>query len=56
MGEPKDGCVAPAKGRILKLEGQPSTPSQDFKEEPKMTAYKGKWVALCFYSGDFAFV
>jgi alkyl hydroperoxide reductase subunit AhpC len=66
----------------LKPEGQPSTPSQVYKEEPKMIAqvgkpapdfeasaffeggfkniklsdYKGKWVILCFYPGDFTFV
>ena len=82
MAEAKDGCVTPAKGPILKPEGQPSTPSQSYKEEAKMIAqvgkpapdfeasafieggfkniklsdYKGKWVALCFYPGDFTFV
>jgi len=82
MAEAKDGCVTPATGPILKLEGQPSTPSQAYKEEAKMIAqvgkpapdfeasafieggfkniklsdYKGKWVALCFYPGDFTFV
>jgi hypothetical protein len=82
MAEAKDGCVVPAKGPILKPEGQPSTPSPAFKEEPKMIAqvgkpapdfeasaffeggfrniklsdYKGKWVVLCFYPGDFTFV
>jgi hypothetical protein len=74
--------VTPAKGPILKPEGQPSTPAQGYKEEPKMIAqvgkpapdfeasafieggfkniklsdYKGKWVVLCFYPGDFTFV
>jgi peroxiredoxin (alkyl hydroperoxide reductase subunit C) len=82
MAEAKDGCVTPAKGPILKPEGQPSPPSQAYKEELKMIAqvgkpapdfeasaffeggfkniklsdYKGKWVVLCFYPGDFTFV
>jgi hypothetical protein len=82
MAEAKDGCVTPAKGPILKPEGQPSVSSQAYKEEPKMVAqvgkpapdfeasaffeggfkniklsdYKGKWVVLCFYPGDFTFV
>ena len=82
MAEAKDGCVSPAKGPISKPEGKPSTPSQVYKEEPKMIAqvgkpapdfeasayfeggfkniklsdYKGKWVVLCFYPGDFTFV
>jgi peroxiredoxin (alkyl hydroperoxide reductase subunit C) len=82
MAEPKDGCVTPAKGPIIKPEVQPSTESALSKEVPKMIAqvgkpapdfegsafvdggfkniklsdYKGKWVALCFYPGDFTFV
>jgi alkyl hydroperoxide reductase subunit AhpC len=82
MAEAKDGCVTPAKGPILKPEGQPSVATQAYREEPKMIAqvgkpapdfeasaffeggfkniklsdYKGKWVVLCFYPGDFTFV
>ena len=82
--KPKDGCVKPAKGPILKAEtggkqaaGTPAPeggmeviarvgkPAPDFEaagylgggfKNFKLSSYKGKWVVLCFYPGDFTFV
>lgn len=85
MTDPKDGCVTPAKGPILKDEqpqsAQPAAaaasspggnrmvtvgkPAPDFEasayvdggfENIKLSNYKGQWVVLCFYPGDFTFV
>ena len=83
MPEPKDFCVAPAKGPIgnseskaspgetqsqkegLKMMAQVGKPAPDFEASAfveggfkniKLSDYKGKWVALCFYPGDFTFV
>lgn len=81
--KPKDGCVKPSKGPILKAESggkSPEAPAQeggmnviaqvgkpapDFEaaayigggfKNIQLSKYKGKWVVLCFYPGDFTFV
>ncbi len=48
------GCSRPAGGPV----GQkPAEQEQHIQpEENKLSDYLGKWVALCFYPGDFTFV
>jgi peroxiredoxin (alkyl hydroperoxide reductase subunit C) len=82
MSKPKDGCVKPARGPIVKDEAPATTPAAtqevprmqakvghpapDFEatawiegkgvDNVKLSDYKGKWIVLCFYPGDFTFV
>lgn len=82
MDEPKDSCVQPAQGPILKESVSPEIDAVVRKEQAvtvarvgheapdfeasafvdggfaniKLSDYKGKWVVLCFYPGDFTFV
>ena len=82
--EPKDQCVEPARGIIMKPQAvaaraseppgqggggaviaQVGKPAPDFEagaylnggfKNVKLSDYRGKWVVLCFYPGDFTFV
>ena len=83
MGNPKDGCVSPAKGPIGLPEAEAASPAQAHEGVPRMMTarvgkpapdfeanafhndgfknvklsdYKGQWVVVCFYPGDFTFV
>lgn len=80
--DPTQGCVAAAKGPVLKDKDLDSDTVSPPKEEVKMSVFvgheapdfeasafheggfknvklsdfRGKWVFLCFYPGDFTFV
>jgi hypothetical protein len=50
---------------VPKMQAQVGKPAPDFEASAfidggfkniKLSDYKGKWVALCFYPGDFTFV
>ena len=50
---------------VSKMTAQVGKPAPDFEasafidegfKNVKLSDYKGKWVALCFYPGDFTFV
>jgi AhpC/TSA family len=55
---------APSK-EVSRMTAQVGKPAPDFEASAfidggfkniKLSDYKGKWVALCFYPGDFTFV
>ena len=64
------GGSEPSKSSAMQKEGikmiaQVGKPAPDFEASAyvdggfkniKLSDYKGKWVALCFYPGDFTFV
>ena len=54
----------PTEGKI-KMQAKVGQPAPDFEataymnggfENVKLSDYKGKWITLCFYPGDFTFV
>jgi AhpC/TSA family len=56
--------ASPAK-EVRKMTASVGKPAPDFEasafvgdgfENIRLSEYKGKWVALCFYPGDFTFV
>jgi alkyl hydroperoxide reductase subunit AhpC len=53
MPEAATGCVAPA-GSVLAT-GGPAFTNGEFGNI-KLSDYRGQWVVLCFYPGDFTFV
>ncbi|MBE0574439.1 MAG: redoxin domain-containing protein [Desulfuromonadales bacterium] len=52
MEEKKEGCVEPAT--------EPLTDANVYKQGGfrtlKLSDFRGKWIVLCFYPGDFTFV
>jgi len=63
--EPTAGSASPAQERREIMRAQVGQPAPDFEataffeggfKNIKLSDYKGKWVALCFYPGDFTFV
>ncbi len=63
--EPKTSEPSTAQKEERKMTAQVGKPAPDFEASAyvdggfkniKLSDYKGKWVALCFYPGDFTFV
>jgi peroxiredoxin (alkyl hydroperoxide reductase subunit C) len=64
-GESKTSQPSPIQKEEKKMIAQVGKPAPDFEASAyidggfkniKLSDYKGKWVALCFYPGDFTFV
>jgi hypothetical protein len=64
-GTPSDEAASPVSERRNVVRAQVGKPAPDFEatayvgdgfQNIKLSDYKGKWVALCFYPGDFTFV
>jgi hypothetical protein len=57
---------APRKNEVAKMRAQVGKEAPDFEanafvpgvgfETVKLSKFKGKWIVLCFYPGDFTFV
>jgi peroxiredoxin (alkyl hydroperoxide reductase subunit C) len=57
---------APQKSEVAKMRAQVGKEAPDFEanafipgagfEPIKLSKFKGKWIVLCFYPGDFTFV
>lgn len=54
-----------AKEEVIEMQARVGKPAPDFEatayvdgtfKNVKLSDYKGKWVSLCFYPGDFTFV
>ena len=67
MADAGQGCVKPAGGPVAAASPPPPVGHQapDFEanvyynggfQTMKLSDYKGKWIVLCFYPGDFTFV
>ena len=65
LAESKPSQPAQIQKEGLKMIAQVGKPAPDFEASAyidggfkniKLSDYKGKWVALCFYPGDFTFV
>jgi peroxiredoxin (alkyl hydroperoxide reductase subunit C) len=67
IGLPETKTCQPAQiqKEEIKMMAQVGKPAPDFEASAyidggfkniKLSDYKGKWVALCFYPGDFTFV
>jgi peroxiredoxin (alkyl hydroperoxide reductase subunit C) len=65
LAETKTSQTTQTKKEELKMIAQVGKPAPDFEASAyvaggfkniKLSDYKGKWVALCFYPGDFTFV
>ena len=67
MQEPEQSMPAGAQQQqeVRKMTAQVGKPAPDFEASAfvdggfkniKLSDYKGKWVVLCFYPGDFTFV
>jgi peroxiredoxin (alkyl hydroperoxide reductase subunit C) len=63
--ESKTSQPSPTQKEEIKMIAQVGKPAPDFEasvyvdggfKNIKLSDYKGKWVALCFYPGDFTFV
>jgi peroxiredoxin (alkyl hydroperoxide reductase subunit C) len=63
--EEKTLTAVPTQKEVPKMIAQVGKPAPDFEASAfidggfkniKLSDYKGKWVALCFYPGDFTFV
>jgi peroxiredoxin (alkyl hydroperoxide reductase subunit C) len=63
--EEKTLTAGPTQKEVPKMIAQVGKPAPDFEASAfidggfkniKLSDYKGKWVALCFYPGDFTFV
>jgi hypothetical protein len=57
--------VQPIQQEVRKMTAQVGKPAPDFEatafveggfKNVKLSDYKGKWIILCFYPGDFTFV
>ena len=64
-GEPKASQPSSTQKEERKMIAQVGKPAPDFEASAyidggfkniKLSDYKGKWVALCFYPGDFTYV
>jgi AhpC/TSA family len=65
LAETKPSQTAQIQKEELKMMAQVGKPAPDFEASAyidggfkniKLSDYKGKWVVLCFYPGDFTFV
>lgn len=66
VDEPEEETAATGKAReVKKMVVTAGKPAPDFEasafvgdgfENVRLSDYKGKWVVLCFYPGDFTFV
>jgi len=65
LPETKTSQPSPIQKEEMKMIAQVGKPAPDFEASAyvdggfkniKLSDYKGKWVALCFYPGDFTFV
>jgi peroxiredoxin (alkyl hydroperoxide reductase subunit C) len=69
LDQPQESASTPAtekpQGEDFKVTAQVGKPAPDFEANAfvdgkfttvKLSDYKGQWVALCFYPGDFTFV
>jgi len=63
--ESKTSQPSTSQKQEVKMTAQVGKPAPDFEASAyvdggfrniKLSDYKGKWVALCFYPGDFTFV
>jgi peroxiredoxin (alkyl hydroperoxide reductase subunit C) len=61
----QEAGVAPAVKEATKMLARVGAPAPDFElsayvdggfRNIKLSDYKGKWIVLCFYPGDFTFV
>lgn len=64
-GESKASQLSPIQKEETKMTAKVGKPAPDFEASAyvdggfkniKLSDYKGKWVVLCFYPGDFTFV
>jgi len=64
-GEPKASQPTSIQKEEIKMIARVGKPAPDFEASAyvdggfkniKLSNYKGKWVVLCFYPGDFTFV
>ena len=64
-GQSKTFQPSPTQEEEIKMIAQVGRPAPDFEASAyldggfkniKLSDYKGKWVVLCFYPGDFTFV
>jgi peroxiredoxin (alkyl hydroperoxide reductase subunit C) len=66
IGVPSQASAqAPIEKEVLKMSAKVGKPAPDFEakafkdgdfKKVKVSDYKGQWVVLCFYPGDFTFV
>ncbi len=65
MPEVKGTAATQVQKEVVKLTAKVGKPAPDFEanafveggfKNVKLSDYKGKWVVLCFYPGDFTFV
>lgn len=65
MGEPNTSQPSTIQKEEIKMIAKVGKPAPDFEASAyvdggfkniKLSDYKGKWVVLCFYPGDFTFV
>ena len=63
--EPKEEAISTAQERSAIMTARVGKPAPDFEASAffeggfkniKLSDYKGKWVVICFYPGDFTFV
>ena len=63
--EPSAGKPSTPVNEVPKMQAKVGKPAPDFEANGffksdfdmfKLSSYKGKWVLLCFYPGDFTFV
>jgi hypothetical protein len=65
MEAPEGGEVSETQKEVFKMIARVGKPAPDFEASAfleggfkniKLSDYKGKWVVVCFYPGDFTFV
>ena len=65
VGPPPTPNIQPIQQEVRKMTAQVGKPAPDFEatafveggfRNVKLSDYKGKWIVLCFYPGDFTFV
>ncbi len=64
--EPIGTVTTPAGGEVKKMQARVGREAPDFEANAfvegegfkpiRLSSYKGKWIVLCFYPGDFTFV
>ena len=63
--KPEAAAAVPAEKETPKMLAKVGKPAPDFElsafikggfKNVKLSDYKGKWIVLCFYPGDFTFV
>jgi peroxiredoxin (alkyl hydroperoxide reductase subunit C) len=65
VSEENESATTEAQKEVPKMTARVGKPAPDFEANAyldgdftkiKLSDYKGQWVALCFYPGDFTFV